>query len=108
MLDLDKLHRNVEIITSSEYRRRPRREGWTTALSYLLLGEVEMCDANSTYMYISTTGSESAYAQRMFVEVLDSKGVTDYIYRPMRGEIFFEHTNVKVLFKGVRDRKSVV
>jgi hypothetical protein len=110
-LDLDRLHKNVEIITSGGDWKRdhywlPRAAGRTTALMHLLIGNIQVGDEGNTYLYVSTTIRESGFNMRLFAETLDCAGVTGFEYKPMTERITFPNLNITVFFKSVGALRS--
>jgi len=68
MLDVNKLQENVDRICEKE--GMPRGCGRTTALLYLLLGDVELGDAGNTYMFVSNSIHTSKRVQTLFLDML--------------------------------------
>lgn len=74
-INIDKLH---EIITSPP-TDRAHGDGTTTAILYLLLGEVELGEAGNSYLIIVNTQAWSRLMTKMFTALLKKEGLDSLI-----------------------------
>lgn len=67
-INIDRLHKCIELIRDKE--RRPSRIGITSAYLVLMAHEIELGDANNTYVYVSLNNKKAKEALDAFVEYI--------------------------------------
>lgn len=96
MLDVNKLQENVDRICEKD--GMPRGCGRTTALLYLLLGDVELGDAGNTYLFVSNNALASKRVQTLFLDMLHDHSI-DVGYHQAFGRVVLAN-DTTVFFVG--------
>jgi hypothetical protein len=99
ILDLDRLHNTIKSISDDKWLGRG--EGRTTALLALLMGEIELGDRDNTYLFICPNARNTGYTLRRFVDMLESNGFTDYVYKPMHNHVIIPQLNILIFFDSI-------
>lgn len=70
LINLDQLHRNIELIAAKCPHLHQRQRGITTAYLYLLLGEAWLGDHENSYLYIGESRLSTERMCRDFLELI--------------------------------------
>ena len=97
IIDIDHLH---HVVTWLDGGLHPRGIGVTTAVLYLMLGEAQLADADTHFVYVAMNEVDARHAQNLFVRMLCGEPGLE-LNRNQYQQIQLKHSGMVFFFVGL-------